>query len=270
MVSGLRRSRYLSSRAELGPRAQAGFKGPAGLAGAASRGKPCCCSRSYGAVREGRSLNRGTSRRLAGWRRRLRSSEAPAAGGGRGRTVRAPSPPGAPARAAPSWPVGVFFGGFSVNQEPCRWGSRGWWACSWSPGLGQLRGRVDWEKAMLTCPLSDGRRPGAGLDRPQVAVGLPALPGRSRGQSGGAGRPAALLSLGLGRRDQERRDSPGSWGLIGTFSSSSTRGLYSTGKAVLITSKSYRREMDDVPAAQAKRVDGKITCMMMSSKLTSG
>ena len=59
--------------------------------------------------------------------------------------------------------------------------------------------------------------------------------------------------------------------LMGTFSSSSTRGPYSTGKAVLITSGSYRRERwtDGDFEPQSKRVDGKITLAMMSSKLTS-
>ena len=143
--------------------------------------------------------------------------------------------------------VGLFL-------EPWTWGSS--------------EGGLDCEKAMLTCPPSTaGGRAPPRTQASATAGFLPALPGGAEGRAAGAAgsRPSSRLAWAAETR---RGGIPsGSWGLMGTFSSSSTRGPYSTGKAVLITSGSYRRERwtDGDFEPQSKRVDGKITLAMMSS-----
>ena len=95
---------------------------------------------------------------------------------------------------------------------------------------------------MFTCPPSTA---GPLVTRPEssAAVGfLAALPEEVEGRGGGAAGSGPSSRLACGGETSRGGIPSGSWGLMGTFSSSSMSGPYSTGKAVLITSGSYRQE----------------------------
>lgn len=95
---------------------------------------------------------------------------------------------------------------------------------------------------MLTCPPFTASAQAPRAEASAATGFLPALPEEAEGRAvrAAGSRPSSRLAWGA---ETSRGGIPsGSLGLMGTFSSSSTRGPYSMGKAVLITSGSYRWE----------------------------
>ena len=218
MVSGLRRSRSLSlhgpgwgsgRRLALGRGVLVAARAGGGLRGEAL----LLVAVVDGAAREVAQPEQRHVPQAGGQRRRLEEQRgARVAGGGRGGrdSTGALAARGPPLALLLLGRWSVLFGGFL-----CKPGAVGGVpeAGGLVPGaldLGQLRGRVGLREGHVDVSPLHGRRPGAASDTGLRDRGLLAgLAGRSRGQSGGGGRLAALLSLGLGRRDQERRDSLG-------------------------------------------------------------
>lgn len=175
-----------------------------------------------------------------------RSSEAPgslpvATLGG---TVQLPSSPRLPLSCGSFFARGLFFlVGFSVNQEPYVGFHKlvGLFLDPWT--LCNSEGGLDWENAIFTCPPSTASPLGTRTETSATVGFFAALPEEVVGTGGGA---AGLRSSPLFACWETRRGGTpsGSLGLTGTFSSSSTSGPYSIGKAVLITSGSCRRRND--------------------------